>query len=84
MHLKVVWSWNTFNMPAITKGGKWGNKTWDEWYPGDDAVSWVGINAFTGNGPDGIQGYSSVQDIYKVFYLWVEKKQVPTAPFHRF
>jgi hypothetical protein len=91
----IVWSWNTFNMPAIAPNGKWGNQTWDEWYPGDDAVSWVGINAFTGDGPEingegpeftgdgsGLhsqQGYNSVQEIYASFYLWVKDKRVHGA-----
>jgi hypothetical protein len=76
----VVWSWNTFNMPAIDKHGKMGNATWDLWYPGDDKVSWVGVNAFTGINGD---GYQSVQQLYSNFYQWVKNKNVHPF-FHAF
>ena len=42
----LIWSWNTFNVPEIDKHGRPGNRSWDEWYVGDENVSWVGINAF--------------------------------------
>ena len=68
----VIWSWNTFNMPNVTHGGKFGNETWEKWFVGEENVDWVGINAFTGDStpPDPPQ-WKTAGQLYQLFYQWV-------------
>lgn len=76
----VVWSWNTFNRPKVAKGGQPGSKMWDEWYPGDESVDWVGINAFSGGQGE---NFTSISELYANFYDWVKDKDVLPF-FHAF
>lgn len=90
-HKHVVWSWQTYNVPV--GGSAHNNKTrqlidddqlamtekdWDDWYVGDDQVSWVGINAF-----NGAAGSASIRQLYEPFYRWVAAKSVLPF-FHAF
>jgi hypothetical protein len=86
----VVWSWNTFNRPAIQvqKSGKrvWGNQSWEQWFPGEDSVSWVGINAFNDpyDGNPSLVNASSIRELYANFYRWVASKRRVHPFFHAF
>ena len=80
-----MWSWNTFNVPAIDKHGRPGNHTWDEWFVGVSNVTWVGINAFNDPtvDPNGTS-FVSVRQLYDTFYRWVADKPTIRPFFHAF
>jgi hypothetical protein len=86
----VVWSWNTFNRPEFQYKQNGvrvnGNASWTQWYPGDDAVRWVGINAFNNpySGDPDLTNATSIQELYANFYRWVAHHPTVLPFFHAF
>ena len=88
-HKQVIWSWNTMNVlldaPARNESKSrnlaYGEEDWDEWYVGDENVSWVGINAFSAD----VRGnnWVTLRQLYEPFYRWVAPKSVQPF-FHAF
>jgi len=73
----------TLKEEDVESAGKPGFSLWERYYPGDDHVKWVGINAFTGYEPG---PWESIEEIYDHFYKWVSHhdltKIIPV--FHAF
>ena len=80
---RVVWSWQTFNEGGEPEDSK---RMWDQWYVGDDNVSWVGVNAFNelnAADPSGAN-FTTVRELFEPFYEWTQSKHNVHPFFHAF